>query len=147
MNVVVSGCDRAGFRRTDWSQLGVAPLQVSQFHRDQRYLPAYDQDGKVLSRVFCGSADAILFEGVLAQLLQHCGRWPDPKSVVVMDNASFRYTHGPTDESSSFHHITRYLEVLHCMDLNDLNDLFIFDDINASIHESFIFESVIIPLL
>jgi hypothetical protein len=39
-----SGCDkRVGFRRTGWSPLGVAPRQVSQFHRDERYqiLPAY----------------------------------------------------------------------------------------------------------
>ena len=90
-----SGCDkRAGFRRTGWSPLGVAPLQVSLFHRDQQYqiLPAYAQDGIVLSRVFRGSTDAIVFEDFLAQLLQHCGRWPDPKSVVVMDNASFHYS-------------------------------------------------------
>jgi transposase len=25
-------------------------------------------------------------------LLLHCGRWPQPKSVLVMDNASFHYT-------------------------------------------------------
>lgn len=39
-----SGCDkRIGFRRTGWSPLGVTPLQISHFHRDQRYqiLPAY----------------------------------------------------------------------------------------------------------
>jgi hypothetical protein len=31
-------CDkRIGFRRTGWSPLGVAPRQVSQFHRDERY--------------------------------------------------------------------------------------------------------------
>ena len=30
-----SGCDkRAGFRRTGWSPLGVVPMQISQFHRD-----------------------------------------------------------------------------------------------------------------
>ena len=50
-----SGCDkRIGFRRTGWSPLGTAPVQVSKFHRDgQRYhiLPAYAQDGIVLSRV------------------------------------------------------------------------------------------------
>jgi hypothetical protein len=33
-----SGCDkRIGFRRTGWSPLGVTPLQVANFHRDQRY--------------------------------------------------------------------------------------------------------------
>ena len=43
-----SGCDkRVGFRRTGCSPLGVSPMQVSQFHHDQRYkiLPAYAQDG------------------------------------------------------------------------------------------------------
>jgi transposase len=72
----------------------VAPLQVSQFHRDQRYqiLPAYAQDGIVLSRVFRGATDGTVFEDFLSQLLQHCGRWPEPKSVVVMDNASFHHS-------------------------------------------------------
>jgi hypothetical protein len=53
-----SGCDkRISFRRTGWSPVGATPLQVSKFHRDQRYqiLPAYAQDGVVFSRVFQGS--------------------------------------------------------------------------------------------
>lgn len=90
-----SGCDkRIGFRRTAWSPLGVAPVQVSQFHRDDRYqvLPAYAQDGIVLSRVFRGSTDATVFEDFIDQLLRHCGRWPEPKSVLVMDNASFHHS-------------------------------------------------------
>jgi transposase len=92
-----SGCDkRVGFRRTGWAPRGTSPLQVTQFHRDQRYqiLPAYAQDGVVLSRVFRGSTDATVFEGFIAQLLQHCGRWPEPKSVLVMDNASFHRSEG-----------------------------------------------------
>jgi transposase len=32
-----------------------------------------------------------MFEDFLAQLPQHCGRWPEPKSVVVMDNGSFHH--------------------------------------------------------
>ncbi|KAJ5371882.1 hypothetical protein N7517_003888 [Penicillium concentricum] len=90
-----SGSDkRVGFRRTGWATLGRAPLQVTQFHRDQRYqmLPEYAQDGIVLSRVFRGSTDAIVFKNFIAQLLQHCGRWPEPKSVLVMDNASFHHS-------------------------------------------------------
>ncbi|KAJ6150244.1 hypothetical protein N7471_001443 [Penicillium samsonianum] len=50
-----SGYDkRIGFRRTGWSPLGTAPVQVSKFYRDQRYhiLPMYAQDSIVLSRVF-----------------------------------------------------------------------------------------------
>jgi transposase len=87
-----SGCDkRIGFRRTGWSPLGVAPRQVSQFHRGERYqiLPAYSQDGILITRVFRGSTDASIFEDFIDELLRHCRRWPEPKSVLVMDNASF----------------------------------------------------------
>ena len=90
-----SRCDkRVGHRRTGWSPLGVTPVQVSKFHRGQRYqiLPAYTQDGILLSRIFKGSTDAVLFESFIEQLLQHCGRWPEPKSVLIMDNASFHHS-------------------------------------------------------
>lgn len=43
----------------------------------------------MLSRIFKDPTDAALFEGFIEQLLQHCGRWPEPKSVLVMDNACF----------------------------------------------------------
>jgi len=90
-----SGCDRRiGFRRTGWSPLGTTPVKVTQFHRDQRYqiLPAYSQDGIVLSRVFQGSTDGFVFEEFIEQLLPFCGRFPEPKSVLVMDNVSFHHT-------------------------------------------------------
>jgi transposase len=90
-----SGCDkRIGFRRTGWSPLGTAPLQVANFHRDQWYqiLRAYCQDGIVLSRIFQGSTDSAVFEDFIGQLLRHCGRWPEPKSVLVIDNASFHHS-------------------------------------------------------
>jgi transposase len=92
-----SGCDkRIGFRRTGWSPHGVAPVQVAKFHRDQRYqiLPAYTQNGVLFSRVFQGSTDSEVFEDYIEQLLPHCGRWPEPESVLVMDNASFHRTEG-----------------------------------------------------
>ena len=74
--------------------VGVAPVQVAKFHRGQRYqiLPAYAQDGILLSRVFRGSTDAVIFQDFIGQLLQHCGRWPEPKSVLIMDNASFHHS-------------------------------------------------------
>jgi transposase len=46
----------------------------------------------LLSRVFNGSTDSVVFEDYIEQLLPHCGRWPEPKSVLVMDNASFYHT-------------------------------------------------------
>ncbi|KAK1841729.1 hypothetical protein CCHR01_15632 [Colletotrichum chrysophilum] len=90
-----SGCDkRAGHRRTGWSPKGVAPVQRSWYGRERRrhILPAYAQDGVVLSRVYQGSTDRALFEDFIAQLLCHCGKWPEPKSVLVMDNASIHHS-------------------------------------------------------
>lgn len=90
-----SGCDkRVGFRRTGWSPLGTTPVQVSKFHRDQRYqiLPAYTQDGILLSRVFQGSTDGAFFEDFIEELLQHCQPYPNPRSVLIMDNASFHHS-------------------------------------------------------
>jgi transposase len=90
-----SGCDkRIGFRRTGWSPIGVTPVQIAQFQREQRHqiLPAYAQDGVVLVRVFQGTTDAAVFEDFIEQLLCHCGRYPEPKSVIILDNASFHHT-------------------------------------------------------
>ncbi|KAJ5435917.1 hypothetical protein N7445_006802 [Penicillium cf. griseofulvum] len=67
-----SGYDkRIGFRRTGWSPVGAIPLQVSKFYR---------------------STDLAVFEDFIEQLLKHCGKWPKPKSVVVIDNVSFYYS-------------------------------------------------------
>jgi len=72
----------------------VTPIQVSWFQREQRYqiLPAYTQDGVILAHVFQGSTDSTVFEDFVEQLLPLCGKWPEPKSVLVMDNASFHHT-------------------------------------------------------
>jgi transposase len=36
--------------------------------------------------------DTSVFEDFIEQLLYHCGKWPEPKSVLVMDNASFHHS-------------------------------------------------------
>ena len=90
-----SGCDkRVGYRRTGWSPRGVTPVQVARFRRGERYqiLPAYAQDGIVYAKVYEGTTDGSVFEEYIRELLLHCGRWPQPKSVLVMDNASFHHT-------------------------------------------------------
>lgn len=90
-----SGCDnRVGFRRTGWAPVGSTPMQTKRFHRDQRshILPAYTQDGIMLARVYQGSTDGEVFEDFLEELLPWCGRWPQPKSVLVMDNASIHHS-------------------------------------------------------
>ncbi|GAB7336899.1 hypothetical protein MBLNU13_g01178t1, partial [Cladosporium sp. NU13] len=89
-----SGCDkRVGYRRTGWSPRGVTPVQIARFRRGERYqiLPAYAQDGIVYAKVYEGTTDGPVFEEYIQELLLHCGRWPQPKSVLVMDNASFHH--------------------------------------------------------
>jgi transposase len=54
-------------------------------------LPAYTQDGIILARVFQGSTDSTVFEDFIEQLFPLCSRWPEPKSVLVMDNASIHH--------------------------------------------------------
>jgi transposase len=72
----------------------VTLVEVSKFHRAKRYqtLPAYAQDGIILSRIFNGSTNDTFFESFIEQLLQHCGRWPEPKSVLIMDYVSFHHS-------------------------------------------------------
>jgi transposase len=90
-----SGCDkRIGFRRTGWSPIGTTPLQIARFQREQRYqtLPAYTIDRVIFSQIFQGTTDSEVFEDFIEQLLPLCGRWPEPQSVLVMDNASIHHT-------------------------------------------------------
>lgn len=54
-----------------------------------------------MSRVFQGSTDASIFEDFIEQLLHHCGRWQEPKSVLIMDNASFHHTERITELCSN----------------------------------------------
>jgi hypothetical protein len=42
----------------------------------------------MLSCTFIGLTDASVFEDLVDELLRHCGRWLELKSVLVMDNAS-----------------------------------------------------------
>lgn len=87
-----SGCDKkAGQRRMGWSPLGSTPVKVDELNRDVRYqiLPAYNVKGILLSRIYTGSTDAAWFEDFVHQLLRHCRPWPGPRSVLVMDNASW----------------------------------------------------------
>lgn len=134
-----SGCDkRIGFRRTGWSPLGIALVQISKFHRDQRYqiLPAYSQDGIVMSRVFRGSTDASVFEDFVEELLQHCGKWPEPKSVLVMDNASFHHSDHITQMCADAGVKLMYLPP-YSPDLNPIEEFF--SELKAFIRRHWVF--------
>ncbi|CAG1980148.1 unnamed protein product [Fusarium graminearum] len=56
---------------------------------DRCILPAYTQEGILHYDIFPGSTDSVKFEEFIEQLLHHCGKWPEPNSVLVMDNAFF----------------------------------------------------------
>lgn len=87
-----SGCDTlAGVRRTGWAPRGMPAVQTARFHREERHqiLPAYTQSGVLHSRIYQGSTDGEFFADFIKELLPMCGRWPEPNSVLVMDNASF----------------------------------------------------------
>ncbi|KAK7928432.1 hypothetical protein PG985_005430 [Apiospora marii] len=90
-----SGFDKPGmFRRKGWAPKGITPVQKAKFQRDSRLsmLAAYTQKGVKLSRFFYGSVDKATFEDFIDQLLCHCGRWPQPETVLVMDNVGFHYS-------------------------------------------------------
>jgi transposase len=121
-----SGCDkRVGFRRTGWSPVGSTPVQTERFHRGQRHhiLPAYTQDGILLARIYQGSTDGEVFEDFLGELLQWCGRWPQPKSVLVMDNASFHRSHRVEELCAEAGVILMYLPP-YSPDLNPIEEFF-----------------------
>jgi transposase len=103
----------------------VTPVQVSQFHRGQGYqiLPTYAQDGILLSRIFCGLTDATIFEDFIEQLLHHCGKFPEPKSVLIMDNASFHHT-GRIDQLCSEAGVKIMYLPPYSPDLNPIEEMF-----------------------
>ena len=87
-----TGVDRSiGIHSKGWAPRGKRPCQVKRFHRGQRFqiLPAYTQDGVIHFRVYEGTTDTEIFEDFIEELLPYCGRWPAPKSVLIMDNVSF----------------------------------------------------------
>lgn len=43
-------------------------------------------------RVYEGLTDGEVFESFIETLLMCCGRWPEPRSVLIMDNASFHHS-------------------------------------------------------
>jgi len=121
-----SGCDRrVGLRRTGWSPLGMTPTQVAPFQREQTYqiLLAYAVDGIMLAYVFHSSTDGIVFEDFIEQLLPLCGKWPEPKSVLVMDNTSFHHTERITQICYNARVKLVYL-LLYSLDLNPIKEFF-----------------------
>ena len=60
---------------------GFSLVQVTKFSCGKRWhiFPAYAQNGIMPRRVYQGLTDSDLFEDLIAQLLHHCSRYPEPK--------------------------------------------------------------------
>lgn len=91
--------------------------------RTRKILLAYVQGGILLPRVFTGSTDAVIFEDFIEEPLQHCGRWPEPKSVLIMDNASFHHSERVNGMCSEAGVKLLYLP-LYLPDLNPIEEFF-----------------------
>lgn len=121
-----SGCDTlAGIRRTGWAPRGTPAVQVAGFHREKRHqiLPAYTQNGVIHTQIFQGSTDGEVFEDFVKELLPLCGRWPEPNSVLVMDNASFHQSASIKNLCDEAGVILHFLSP-YSPDLNPIEELF-----------------------
>ena len=76
-------------RRRGRAKKGRRPTRKGDPSRGPNFqiLAALTQEGVELARVYQGSTNGTVFEDFLEQLLEHCGKWPEPKSVLIMDNA------------------------------------------------------------
>jgi transposase len=90
-----SGCDRSlAMPKKVYGPKGVRPVRAKRFHRGKRVqiLPAYTIDGVIYCEVYEENTDVNVFEGFIERLLPFCGRFPQPRSVIFMDNASFHFS-------------------------------------------------------
>lgn len=78
-------------RREGWAPKGKTPVYLSDFVRERRhqFITAYTQEGEMLTTIYRGSTDSLVFEDFIRRLLPFCGRYPEPKSILIMDNARF----------------------------------------------------------
>jgi hypothetical protein len=89
-----SGSDRGlAILGRGYAPKGVTSLQIKCFHRGKRVqvLPAYTIDGVIYCEVYEENIDVEVFEGFLERLLPFCGRYPEPRSIIFMDNALFYF--------------------------------------------------------
>jgi DDE superfamily endonuclease len=90
-----TGLDKSiGIRRKGWAPRGKIPRQIKRFHRGRRFqiLLTYTKDGVIHFRMYEGSTDTRIFEDFIEELLPYCGKWPNPRSILIMDNASFHHS-------------------------------------------------------
>ena len=92
-----SGADsKTGIRKASWSPAGVTPILHTPYNRDEQrvnILPAYTVEGVLVSSIYSGPTNAEGYDYWIEHLLLPCcNPYPAPRSVVVMDNASFHHS-------------------------------------------------------
>ena len=92
-----SGADsKTGIRKASWSPVGVTPILHTPYDRGEQrvnILPAYTVEGVLVSSVYSGPTNAEGYDYWIERfLLPCCNPYPAPRSVVVMDNASFHHS-------------------------------------------------------
>jgi len=78
-------------RKYGWAKVGINPVKYHPAKRSECWsiLPAYTLDGIIAHHIYQGSYTAKLFNLFIEQfVLPQCTRYPGPRSVLIMDNAS-----------------------------------------------------------
>jgi transposase len=87
--------EKNGDRKTGWSEIGLSPVVERFLKRSKRWsvLPAYTLDGWEVPLCYQGSITGDIFEWWFEHdLIPRCGRYPEPKSIIIMDNCSIHHT-------------------------------------------------------
>lgn len=77
----------------------------------------------MLACVFYGSTDGAVFKDFIEQLLPLCGKWLEPKLVLVIDNASFHHIEQIKQMCYDAGVKLLYL-LLYSLDLNPIEEFF-----------------------
>lgn len=90
-----SGSDsRTGDRKMGYAPTGARAVVKRWLSNRKRVsvLPAYTVEGYITSTTFEGTCTAAIFENfIIDQLLPICNAYPNPRSVIVLDNASVHH--------------------------------------------------------
>ncbi|KAK1839987.1 TPR domain-containing protein [Colletotrichum chrysophilum] len=87
-------------------------------------LPAYTINGVIYCEVYEENTYVELFECFLERLLPYCGRYPEPRSVIFMDNASFHFISQSLKDLFAQAGVIIEYQVPYSPDLNPIEYLF-----------------------
>ena len=82
-------------RKRGWAEYDISPRVILSVKRSERWsiLSTYCFDGILAKHIHQGSISEARFEWFLAnEILPRCNRFPESKSVIILDNASVHHT-------------------------------------------------------